>query len=208
MTGWLDRGVSARVLVLWACALAPPLLLPASVTLRGMQMVVLGALALSAGRRLRWLRTGVFFAAVVCFNLAAPGGRVLIEVVGFPITSGALRAGLGKALALSNLLLLSRVAIRRDLELPGTAGALISLTLAYVRYFLDADLKLLARDPAGRLDRLLLAAQCEVALAGEHTGERPERGGRRQPPAGVVVLGGVLAANWAAVLSGAFAAGG
>ena len=218
MTNWLDRTVSARLLFIWACALAPALLLPTPIPVRAAQMVVLAAGAIGAGRRLRWLRTALFFTAVVGFNLATPGGRVLLEVMRFPVTDGALHAGLTKALALTNLLLLSRIAIRRDLELPGAAGRLISLTLAYVRYLLDADLKLLARDPVGRLDRLLLAAQRNVAAAGAAA----PAGGADAPGAGdassaavagsagapmaghalprVVVLVMLLAANWATVL--------
>ena len=201
MTSWLDRTVSARLLFIWACALAPSLLLPTPIPVRAAQMVVLGAGAIGAARRLRWLRTALFFTAVVGFNLATPGGRVLVEVVGFPVTDGALHAGLTKALALTNLLLLSRIAIRRDLELPGAAGALISLTLAYVRYLLDADLKLLARDPVGRLDRLLLAAQREVNPAGAAASHYPP--GRAAAPAAVSSTAAAAGAGAAGAAGGA-----
>ena len=52
---------------------------------------------------------------------------------------------------------------RLDLRLPGRAGRLLDLTLAYVRAFLDADVKLL--DPVGRLDNLLREVQRDVDAA-------------------------------------------
>ena len=142
---------------------------------------------------MRWGRTAVFFAAVVAFNLATPGGRVLAAPAGFPVTAGALEVGLTKALGLTGLLLLSKVGIRRDLRLPGRPGRLLDLTLAYVRAFLESDMKLLARDPVSRLDNLLREVQRDVDAA-------PDAAPTPTTPLGIAILAALLAATWAAAI--------
>lgn len=188
---WLDRRVSARALLAWVCLTAPSLLVASGPAVRAAQLALLIMVALVMGRRVRWGRTVLFFAAVVGFNLATPGGRVLVAPAGLPVTAGALEVGLTKALGLTGLLLLSKVGVRRDLRLPGRAGRLLDLTLAYVRAFLDADVKLLARDPVGRLDHLLRAVQREVDGA-------PDIPPTPTAASGIAILTTVLAASWAA----------
>ena len=195
-TSWLDRRLSARALFAWAVAAAPSMLLPADPVTRALLLVVLFLLVLGTRRRMRWGRTAAFFGAVVAFNLAAPGGKVLLELGAFPVTEGALRVGLTKALSLTSLLLLSKIGIRRDLELPGRPGRLLTLTLAYVRFLLDADVKLLARDPVGRLDRLLLEARCSVATS------LPAAVATRSTASGITILAALLALQWVAAIAG------
>ena len=173
------------------------MLLPAGPFTRALLLVVLILVALGTGRRMRWGRTATFFGAVVAFNLAAPGGRVLLELGAFPVTEGALRVGLTKAFSLTSLLLLSKIGIRGDLELPGRLGRLLTLTLAYVRYLLDADVKLLARDPVGRLDRLLLEARCGVGT------RLPTAPATRSTASAITILAALLALQWAAAIAGA-----
>ena len=196
LTSWLDRRLSAGVLFVWAVAAAPSMLLPAGPLTRALLLLVLVLLVLGTHRRMRWGRTATFFGAVVAFNLAAPGGRVLLELGAFPVTEGALRVGLTKAFSLTSLLLLSKVGIRRDLELPGRLGRLLTLTLAYVHFLLDADLKLLARDPVGRLDHLLLEAQRGVGT------RLPTAVATRATGSGITILVALLALQWAAAIVG------
>lgn len=196
MTSWLDQRLSARALLTWAGVVAPSLLLPAHPVTRSLLLLLLTLLVFATRRRVRWGRTAIFFGAVVAFNLAAPGGRVLLEVGAFPVTAGALGAGLAKAFSLTSLLLLSKLAIRRDLALPGRIGGLLSLTLAYVRYLLDADVKLLARDPIGRLDRLL-----QEAPAGAGAAPAPAAV-QRSTAAGIAVLAALAALLWTAAVFG------
>ena len=172
------------------------MLLPADPVTRALLLFVLFLLVLGTRRRMRWGRTATFFGAVVAFNLAAPGGKVLLELGAFPVTEGALRVGLTKALSLTSLLLLSKIGIRHDLELPGRLGRLLTLTLAYVRFLLDADVKLLARDPVGRLDRLLLEAQRGVATS------LPTAVATRSTASGITILAALLALQWAAAIAG------
>ena len=70
---------------------------------------------------------------------------------------------------------------------------LLDLTLAYVRAFLDADVKLLARDPVGRLDNLLREVQRDVDAA-------PDAARTTTTPLGIAILTALLAASWAAAV--------
>jgi hypothetical protein len=193
-TSWLDQRLSARALLVWAVAAAPSMLLPAGPLNRALLLLVLILLVVGTQRRVRWGRTGTFFAAVVAFNLAAPGGRVMLELGAFPVTEGALSVGVSKAFSLTSLLLLSKVGIRRDLDLPGRLGRLLTLTLAYVRYLLEADVKLLARDPVGRLDGVLLEAQRNVSTS------LPTVAAARSTATGIAILAALLTLNWAAAI--------
>ena len=190
LTNWLDAQLSARALLAWLCLTAPAMLLAGGAAVRAVQVALLVIVAVSMGRRLRWGRTALFFSAVVAFNLATPGGRVLAAPAGIPVTAGALEVGLTQALGLTGLLVRSKVGIRRDLRLPGRAGRLLDLTLAYVRAFLDADVELLARDPVSRLDNVLHEVQREVDGV-------PETPATATTPLGVAVLTALLAASWA-----------
>ena len=172
------------------------MLLPAGPLTRALLLLVLLVLVVSSQRRVRWGRTATFFVAVVAFNLAAPGGRVLLELGAFPVTEGALSVGLTKAFSLTSLLLLSKVGIRRDLELPGRLGRLLTVTLAYVHHLLEADVKLLARDPVGRLDGLLLEAQRSVGAG------LPTAAATRSTAAGITILAALLTLNWVAAIVG------
>ena len=192
MTNWLDRQVSARVLLAWLCLTAPSMLVSSSPAVRAAQLAVLIVVAVGMRRRIRWGRTALFFAAVVVFNLATPGGRVLAAPAGIPVTAGALEVGLTKAFGLTGLLVLSKAGIRRDLRLPGRAGRLLDLTLAYVRAFLSADVKLLARDPVGRLDNLLRDGAARGGCRSGYHSHSGDAAGRRRPGRPVT------AASWAA----------
>ena len=183
------------MLLAWLCLTAPSMLVSSSPAVRAAQLAVLIVVAVGMRRRIRWGRTALFFAAVVAFNLATPGGRVLAAPAGIPLTAGALEVGLTKALGLTGLLLLSKAGIRRDLRLPGRAGRLLDLTLAYVRAFLAADVKLLARDPVGRLDNLLCDVQRAVDTASDAVATPTT-------PLGIAIMTAVTAVSWTAVLAG------
>ena len=61
----------------------------------------------------------ITMASVILFNAFLPYGKVLFAPFGFPITEGALSAGVKKALALEGMVLISRWTLRRGVILPG-----------------------------------------------------------------------------------------
>jgi heptaprenyl diphosphate synthase len=61
----------------------------------------------------------------VVFNLLVPYGQVLFSIGLFRVTQGALLAGIQRGVTLEGLIMLSRIAIRRDLRIPGAFGELV-----------------------------------------------------------------------------------
>lgn len=177
--------------------MAPSLLLADDLIARVSQFLLLIALIIFSRRRIRWGRTMIFFGAVVGFNFAYPVGLVLAEPFGFPVTSGALAIGFAKAVALVNLMLLSKISIRSDLQLPGRIGEIFSMTLSYLHYLLDADVKLIARDPIGRLDDLFQTAYRQVTF------NNPETSENLLKPSGMCILTFFLLISWGVLLFGA-----
>ena len=115
-----------------AGALALPLFLLVEHPLpRLVQVIILGLLALAAGKRLLY---GYFFFLIISvtfFHLLIPQGRVLASIGQFAITEGALFSGLYRGLSIIGLVFISLFSIRRDLILPGILGRLIGTTLGY-----------------------------------------------------------------------------
>lgn len=156
---WLDRVLSPQTLATTAIVLAPSLVASAPFTTKLIQLGVLLVLAAAANVHLRVGRTVIFFGAVVAFNVLSPAGRVLLTVLRVPVTDGALALGVAKASGLASLLLLSKIAIRPNLQLPGRFGRLVARMLRYLRALLALDLSVLARRPLTGLDTALLDLQ-------------------------------------------------
>lgn len=179
--------------------LAPSFVLGSSLVVSAAQLATMLVVGLAAGVRLRFWRTFTFFAVVVLFNLATPAGRVVLTVATLPVTSGALMLGLDRATTLTSLLMLSKLAIRSRLRLPGRLGALITLTLGYLRHLLALPVAEMVKQPSRRLDELL------VRLYRDHTAAEP-RASQEATPAGrttpviAAVSGLIIVASWVAAL--------
>ena len=89
------------------------------------------SIAFLLGRKIRVFRLLIFALTVIAFNLFSPVGRVLVEVMGITITTGALSLGIKKAISLIGLFILSKIIVRKDLLIPGAIGRHVSLTLNY-----------------------------------------------------------------------------
>ena len=86
-------------------------------------------LSLLYGKKSGWARTAVVFLTIVLLNLFPPAGKVLLQIGRFGITEGPLRAGLVRAATFSGMFLLSGIAVRPGLNLPGKAGQFLSEVL-------------------------------------------------------------------------------
>lgn len=114
------------------------------------------ALAVLAGKRLRWGYFLVLIASVTFFHLLTPWGRVLFEIGPFPITVGALEGGLTRGITLVGMVFLSVAAVRPELELPGRLGGLLGRTFYYFDSILEGRKRLSRKNFFGSLDALLL----------------------------------------------------
>ncbi len=175
---WLDGNLSAPTRLAAGVLLAAALVAQEDLLLRAAQALAFAALAWLVQPRLRLRRTVVFLAATVAFNLLSPTGRVLLRIGGLAVTEGALLVGARKAASLGGLLFLSRLVVDSRLRLPGTAGALLASSLAFLARLMDDRVRFDLRNPVRSLDRALLAARNdahEPAPAGGGTTTRPGR---------------------------------
>ena len=116
---------TAQALCLTGIIIIPALLFNPSTPLRVLQFLFFWFLAWLSGKKNNPLITILFLLFIVAFNLIIPFGRVLFSIGVFKITSGALEAGIQRAVTLLGLIMLSRFTIRRDLKIPGFFGELI-----------------------------------------------------------------------------------
>ena len=201
LDSWYDRSISARFAAVGGLALAPSFVLGRSLPVVGAQLGTMLVLTWVAGVRLRPVRTVTFIGLVVAFNLLSPAGRVLATVASLPVTVGALTLGLERATTLTSLLLLSKLAIRPRLRLPGRLGALTTLTLGYLRELLALPVAEMVRRPTTRLDELLL--QLHFRGIEESVGAVPnfaEGGTLTTAPLAAVSAGLLVVASWVAAL--------
>jgi heptaprenyl diphosphate synthase len=104
----------------------PALLFNPSLPGRAVQFLLFWALALLSRRNRRPLAVFAVAGGVVFFNLLFPYGEVLFSLGPFPVSSGALEAGLRRAVTMEGLFMLSQLSIRQDLRLPGRFGEVMS----------------------------------------------------------------------------------
>jgi heptaprenyl diphosphate synthase len=128
-----------------------------------------------------------------------PTGKVLFQVLGLPLTEGALRAGLFKATAMAGLIALSQFSIRGDLRFPGRLGGLIGRSLFYFEKIMGERKKIDRKDVIASIDEMLLqiqAAGAPVPSAG------PTK--RRSSWQGMAALALIVCVNWGALAWSSF----
>ncbi len=186
---WLERNVPSSFLFVTGLSAIPTLLLHSDPLIKAAQALVFLCFCLFARKRLRPLVALVFVFATVLMNVLSPFGKVIGYVGRFPLTQGALWAGLDKALTVVGLMYLSRLSVRSDLRLPGRFGELLGMTLRYLDRLLETKVEWSLKHPIDGLDRLLGSVlDADVTLSARK---------RQQPSAiGGVVLFLFAGCNW------------
>ena len=184
---FVGRNVSSSFLFIGGALLFPAFLFQQDVVIRALEFGMFLVLNLLSGKRVRVLQYLIVSAGIVVFNLVVPTGRVLVSVLGLPITEGALKSGLLKATAMSGLIALSQFSIRSDLRLPGRLGGLIGRSLYYFERIMGERRRIDRKDIIGSIDTLLLDVQDEAASGGAGTRARV-----RATPGGIVLVAVVV----------------
>jgi hypothetical protein len=187
-------GVAPGPLFICGAFLFPAFLLQQDIIVRALQIALFIGLNAFSGRRIRVLQYLVVIAGIVIFNLVVPTGKVLANVVGLPITEGALRTGLLKATAMAGLIALSQFSIRGNLKLPGRLGGLLGRSLFYFEKIMGERRRIDRKDVLGSIDRLLL----EIQAAGAPQEDVAAGQDRFSPPA-AVALAVIVLLNWGAL---------
>jgi hypothetical protein len=188
-----------RALFVCGALLFPAFLLQQDLLVRAAQILLFLALNVLSGKRIRVVQYIVVSAGIVLFNLVIPTGRVLFEVLGLPLTEGALRSGLFKATAMAGLIALSQFSIRGELRFPGRLGGLIGRSLFYFEKIMGERKRIDRKDLIGSIDELLVQMQAAGVPSATSQAKGP-----RSSWQGIVVLAVIVCLNWGALAWSAF----
>jgi heptaprenyl diphosphate synthase len=147
---------SARALCIAGFLIMPALLFNPNTFFRILQFFLFWFLSWLSGKKNNPLITLLIILGIVFFNLLVPYGQVLFAVGVFKISSGALTAGIHRAVTLEGLIMLSRVSIRRDLRIPGGFGELIGESFRIFAMIMDSRQRITRKNLMGDIDALMI----------------------------------------------------
>ena len=179
----------AKALFMAGFLIMPALLFNPSTEYRIVQLVFFMFLVLLSGKNINPLFTVFIIMGIVAFNLIIPYGYVLFSVGSFKITSGALTAGIHRAVTLCALVMLSKVTIRQDLKIPGSFGELLCKSLRIFSVLINRKSRITAKNFIRDIDRML------QKLSEEDIDQMPVQVTRTKP-AGYVILIVVIIISW------------
>ncbi len=199
---WMLSNISARLLFWGGMLTLPAYLLQDNLLIRVAQVILFGALARVAGKKLQWVYFISIIVTITVFHVIVPSGAVLAEIGGFRITQGALRTGVFKALTIVGMVFISLVAVRADLRLPGTLGSLAGKIFWSFEQIMERRGELGVRRPFHSADILLSDLYQELVSMDATvaaTAERKATAARSSfTGSSVVVI--VVTLQWAALL--------
>ncbi len=149
------REGAPNALFIVGLATLPAFIFQEKLLYRCLSAILFLLLALYAGKKIRPVPALLLLASVTVAALVVPYGKVLVSILGWPITAGALEMGFSRGVLLLGLLYLSRVSVVSGLALPGTIGQGISKVFFYLDRFSEHCATISVRDLPGSLDNLL-----------------------------------------------------
>jgi heptaprenyl diphosphate synthase len=182
-------------------AIMPALLFNPSTPLRVLLFLFFWFLAALAGKKNSPFLTLSVILGIVAFNLIVPYGRVLFTVGPLKITQGALAAGIHRAVTLEALIMLSRLAIRSDLRIPGLFGSLIGESFRMFALLMNQKRRITGKTFIADIDSLLFELSGDDRTVSEpdpkKTSDADADKSAKTKPAGYVVLVVVVILSWA-----------
>lgn len=194
---------SARALCIAGFIAMPALLFNPIPLLRVVQFLFFWFLCWLSGKKNNPFMTILIILGIVAFNLIVPYGQVLYSIGKFRITIGALMMGIQRAVTLEGLIMLSRVAIRRDLKIPGGFGELIGESFRFFSIIMDSRKRITRKNLIGDIDQLMMELSGDAAqeTAQETAAADPLTAAATAPavktkPAGFAILAAVIIIAW------------
>jgi heptaprenyl diphosphate synthase len=184
-----DNIFSAKALFITGLLIMPALLFNPSTEYRVVQFLFFWFLVWLSGKKTRPVFTILIITIIITFNLLIPYGRILFSLGPFKITSGALTAGIHRAVTLIALVMLSRVTVRQDLKIPGAFGKILGESLRIFSVIMDRKFRVISKDPVAEIDNLMLE------LSEEEFPQTPVHEVKTKP-VGYVVLIIVIILSW------------
>ena len=180
---------SAKALAVAGLLIMPALLFIPSTGYRCFQFALLCLLVLLSGKKINFLIMFPIIMFIIVFNLIIPYGRVLFSFGVFKITSGALKAGVHRAFTLQSFVMLSNLAIRRDLKIPGVFGELLCESLHMFSVIMNKKYVIPKKNVLVEIDNLMLELS-NVTLPA------PDEKIIKTKPAGFVILVFIVVFFW------------
>jgi heptaprenyl diphosphate synthase len=147
---------SAKALCFAGLLIMPAFLFSPSASFGILLFLFYWFLAWLAGKKNNPLFTILIFFGIMLFNLIIPYGKVLFSIGAFKITEGAFWGGIRRAVTLEGLVMLSRIAIRPDLKIPGMFGELIGETFRIFSAIMNQKHRITRKNIIGDIDKLML----------------------------------------------------
>ncbi len=158
ISGFFKKHISAHHLFLCGLLIIPAFLFTDMIILKIAQTLVFLAMVFLVGKRIRILPPLILSASVVFFNVLSPFGEILFSIGPFPVTRGALEAGILRAVTLVGLVFLSQFAVRPDLSIPGRFGMLLAKVFFYFERITESGKSFDRKNIMKSLDSILLSA--------------------------------------------------
>jgi heptaprenyl diphosphate synthase len=155
---------SAKALFISGLLIIPAVLFNPVTEYRIAQFLFFWFLAILCGKKTNPVFTVLITAFIIIFNLLIPYGRVIFSIGAFKLTSGALEAGIHRAVTLQALVMLSKAAIRQDLKIPGAFGQLLGNSLQFFSVILGRKYRISAKNLIADIDTLMLELNEEHIL--------------------------------------------
>jgi heptaprenyl diphosphate synthase len=188
---------SARALCIAGLLMMPALLFNPNVLFRIGQFLFFWFLAWLSGKKNNPLITLCIIVGIIAFNLVIPYGQVLYAVGVFKITSGALAAGIQRAVTLEGLIMLSRFSVRQDLRIPGKFGELVGESFRLFAQILDRKHTISRKNIIADIDRLMGELSGDAAGAAALAEAPPSPAfAARTKPGGFMALIAVTILSW------------
>jgi len=180
---------SAKALFFAGLLIMPALLFIPSTGYRCFQFVFFCILVLLSGQKINFFITFPVIMFIIVFNLIIPYGRVLFSFGVIKITSGALQAGVHRAFTLQSFVMLSKLAIRRDLKIPGAFGELLCESLHIFSAIMNKKYNIPKKNFLVEIDNLMLELSGITLPA-------PDEKKIKTKPVGFVILTLVIILAW------------
>ncbi len=195
---WMVGNIAARDLFIAGMVTLPAFLLQESVIIRLAQVILFGWFTVLAGKRLLWLYFITISIGITFFHLLIPTGTVLFEIASFPVTSGALRSGVYKALTIVGMVFISLVSVRADLKLPGRAGMVVGKLFWSFEQIMEGRDTLRFSAPLKSADELLVGVYTSLRFMDNEVAETQSRKATaaRSSRIGIIVLVLCVLSQW------------
>ncbi|MCL2184644.1 MAG: hypothetical protein FWB86_02150 [Treponema sp.] len=186
---------SAKALFITGILIIPALFFNPNTEFRVIQFLFFLLCAWLCGKKINLIFTFLVIIFIVVFNLIIPYGRVLFSIGIFKITTGALTAGIHRAVTFSSLIMLSKITVRQDLKINGAFGELLSESLCYFSVIMNNKYRFTGKNLITEIDNMMLEFSRDQLIE-----NKEQLMSKQTKPVGYVILIIAVILSWLPLL--------